>query len=124
VWAVGSYTTGLDTANKNVHGMIEHYDGTSWKLFTSPRLTAGPRPAGGDVDGFSSVAGRSADDVYAAGTNGAFAHWDGKTWTLSPFRAPGNIDGMAASGHGQIWALGWRNTAPAVLPVAVVQNAR
>jgi hypothetical protein len=62
-WAVGD------------QGTIVHYDGNAWTFATgwSPDLTKGP---------FSSIAGHSASDIWAAGS-GITAHYDGIAWTAS-----------------------------------------
>ena len=106
LWAVGYYTTGPDDNSQTSHALIEHYDGTRWTTVTGPRVAVGTGIDARSSDELNSVAGRSADDVYATSLNGVVIHWDGGHWTLSSTRLPGYVDGMAARAGGSIWAVG------------------
>jgi hypothetical protein len=107
LWAVGYYTTGDDPLAQTAHSLVEHFDGVGWSRIPSPRVAVGSGPAGEAADELIAVAGRSADDVYAASPNGEVVHWDGKHWTLSSFRLAGMyVWGMAARAGGSVWVVG------------------
>jgi hypothetical protein len=108
-WAVGFFSDG--TVN---HALIEHWNGTAWKVFKAP--VQGCEPG----DALSSVTAISPSDVWAAGevtncltlepTPEAF-HWNGKAWHQVAPPNPGNFLGGeilgvdAASAH-NLWAVG------------------
>ena len=111
IWAVGSVTTVVGT-NQPDKTLIEHWNGTSWSLVTSPS------PASNDT--LAGVAARSATDVWAVGTrqdrSGAIPidrtlteHWNGSTWSVvaSP-NVGGNdnlLNGVTAT-SGDVWSVG------------------
>jgi hypothetical protein len=82
VWAVGE-DLGAGTAIGG-NTLIEHYNGTAWSIVPSPTPGADPSLTG--------VAGRSASDVYAVGSNlpsinrGAdqamILRWNGTRWSV------------------------------------------
>jgi len=53
------------------HGLILHYEGTSWETMPAPDETAS----------LAGVWGSSANDVFAVGSAGTILHYDGATWT-------------------------------------------
>jgi len=59
VWAVGEDLRAGSATGGNT--LIEHYNGTAWSIVPSPTPGADPSLGG--------VAGRSASDVYAVGSN-------------------------------------------------------
>src|SRR5262249_10222131 len=77
-WAVGYATTkGVDQAS------VEHWDGTSWSIATSPTITATEHHY------LSAVTCISTSDCWAVGyhdSNGAaqtlIEHWDGTSWSI------------------------------------------
>src|SRR5205807_3074367 len=80
VWAVGT-GPGVASACCSAHptAVIEHWDGTSWKVVPSPN----PNPQGNN--GLGAVAAVSANNVWAVGhqLQGPFTeHWNGTSWTI------------------------------------------
>lgn len=107
-WAVGE-DIGAGTA---VGGstLIEHWNGTTWSIVPSP--TPGAYPA------LSGVAGRSASDVYAVGTNlpsinggpeqALILRWNGTAWSADSNGVFGGALAAAATfpGAASEWAVG------------------
>jgi hypothetical protein len=108
-WAVGFYSDG--TLN---HALIEHWNGTAWKVFKAP--VQGCQPG----DALSSVTAISPSDVWAVGevtncltlqaTPEAF-HWNGTTWHQVAPPNPGNLLGgellaVDAASASNVWAVG------------------
>jgi hypothetical protein len=111
VWAVGDSGDNVATYNSSAGGgtpsgtLIEHYNGTSWSIVSSP--------ATGTVPSLSGVAAVSASDVWAAGTAGGQTlteQWNGSAWTTVTSPDPGPSDDLssisATSGSGIVWAAG------------------
>ena len=122
VWAVGFYMTGQTETTKDSHGLIEHFDGTTWSVVPSPHLTTGSRPPGGYSDDLVGVAARAPDDVYAVGGS-RLVHWDGKTWTVEAYQASGaTLEAIAAPPRGTLWAVGERLTGSTLAPIAIAQT--
>jgi len=105
LWAVGTVAsnTGANTT------LIEHSDGSSWQIVSSPNLT--PSQLG---DMLNAVAAISANDVWAVGTDGAntlIEHWDGAQWSVIPSPSPsatGNfLQGVTALSADNVWAAGY-----------------
>jgi hypothetical protein len=108
IWAVGQVRSSSTDANGST--LIEHYNGTAWSIVPSPTPHFDPTLTG--------VAGRSATDAYAVGTelpsaNGGpeqalILRWNGKSWIKD---GDGTIGGspMAAAtfpGATTEWAVG------------------
>lgn len=99
IWAVG---------HDGLSPVIEHYDGSRWRVVPSPRRFAY----------LYGVKAFAADDVWAVGEYGGAGvlveHWDGVRWLEVEAPQPGDyskllaIDGTSAS---DIWAVG-NYTAP------------
>jgi hypothetical protein len=93
-----------------VRSLIEHYNGTTWSIVPSPTPGADPSLSG--------VAGRSASDVYAVGSNlpsingGAdqamILRWNGTTWSVdSSGTFTGSLFAAATfAGSSTEWATG------------------
>ena len=89
VWAAG-VQLGRST-------VIEHWNGTSWKVVTSPNT--------GTATALNSISAISPTDIWAAGCNrcgdvggsapALIEHWDGTAWTLNP--SPVEFSGVAAN---------------------------
>jgi hypothetical protein len=105
VWAVGSATTYSGSGT-----LIEHWDGRSWSVVSSPS------PAGRSV--LNDVAVNSAGDAWAVGyheaSNGAIQplieHWDGRSWSIvsSPSSAGRSVlNDVAVNSAGDAWAVGY-----------------
>lgn len=107
VWAVGEVSTGAP-----VNTLIEHWNGTTWTVVTSPTPGLFPR--------VRSVAARNATDVWAVGdiaTNESTPqyrtftlHWDGTTWARvasPPANAYSELYAVATRpGNSRVWAVG------------------
>jgi hypothetical protein len=84
--------------------VVEHWDGTSWSVVSSPN----PNPQGNNS--LVAVAAVSASDVWAVGhqLQGPFTeHWNGMSWKI--LATPGGVSflaGMAASTGGNVLAVG------------------
>jgi hypothetical protein len=108
VWAVGE-DLGASTAIGG-NTLIEHYNGTAWRIVPSPTPGADPSLSG--------VAGRSASDVYAVGSNvpsingGAdqamILRWNGTKWSVDSSGAfTGSLFAAATfPGSSTEWAMG------------------
>ncbi len=111
VWAVGYYvnTTGVTQT------LIEHWNGTSWSVVTSPG------PATGNNELFS-VSAASASSIWTVGfltnnTSGQtpndqtlIEHWNGSHWSVVKSPNPGSssdhLTGVAAVSTSDVWAVG------------------
>lgn len=111
VWAVGD--SGDNVADYFSSGgggtasgtLIEHYNGTSWSIVSSPATGATPSLTG--------VTATSASNVWAAGTAGSQTlteNWNGTSWRSVPSPDPGTDDDLAAisanPGAATVWAAG------------------
>ena len=113
VTAVGRVRDGnnLDTVT-----LVEHWDGTRWKVIPSPNQGQSI----GDFNSLQSVTAVSGTDLYAAGffataaTNGQqetmVQHFDGHSWTIIPSPTKGlaqQLNGVfALPGTGNVWSVG------------------
>lgn len=107
VWTVGSYGNGNGGLT-----LVQHWDGTQWKVVASPNIK------GSVSDSLSEVAAIAANNIWAVGSyNNAsnvqqtlIEHWDGKIWSVvsSPnisavFNGLAAISAISAT---DIWAVG------------------
>jgi plastocyanin len=109
VWAVGHY---LD--NGGVYRtLVEHWDGTSWMIVSSPN-------AGNGDNALNGIAAASSNDIWAVGYQSSapgassstlVLHFDGTSWTIVPSPNPGGLTsslaGVVAMADGRIWAAGF-----------------
>ncbi|MEO8328298.1 MAG: T9SS type A sorting domain-containing protein, partial [Nitrospirota bacterium] len=108
IWAVGYMDRGSGTRST----LIEHWDGTSWTIVTSPN-------PGVYVSTLSSVTALSANDVWTVGwysSDGGATyltmtiHWNGTTWSViqSPNPSPiyNELKEVRAVSANNIWAVG------------------
>jgi len=105
VWAVGNYIYFPSGANWQT--LVEHWDGSTWAIVSSPNPNAGD-------DTLQGVAAVSASDVWAVGTAGAgtlVEHWDGSAWSVVPSPNPSTtqspLTGVAAVSASDVWAVGF-----------------
>src|SRR3954454_18833012 len=109
-----------DSGTQRVLTLIEHWDGTRWKVVPSPNQGQNA----GDLNVLNGVTGVSATDLYAAGyfenasTGGQHrtmvAHFDGTSWKIVPSPAPA----LAQQLHGifalprttDVWSVGASST--------------
>jgi hypothetical protein len=105
VWAVGSYRT-LASPGQT---LIEHWDGSSWKIVPSPNE---------NVSGLQSVIANSASDAWAVGQRNTVRgyhtlteHWDGVRWTKiatpDEISKKSGLFGLAAVGPNDILSVGY-----------------
>ncbi len=112
VWAVGGFDA---TTNSNVsRTLIEHWDGTSWSIVSSPNVGT----LGSSLAGVTSI---SASNVWAVGsytTSGTpynyqqtlIEHWNGSTWSVVSSPDVGSywnqLDAVQVVSTKNIWAVG------------------
>jgi len=113
VWAAGYQITQSGAQQS----LIEHYDGVAWSIIPSAN------PASLAVY-LSSVAATAPNNVWAAGyylgNAGVYRtlaeRWDGNSWTIvtTPNAGSGDnaLNGLAATGPNDVWAVGYRLSAP------------
>jgi hypothetical protein len=115
VWAVGSVGVFF---NHRTHrrAAIEHWDGTSWSIVSSPDPTKSPG-LDSSLDGIASI---SANDIWVVGSvitsRGQMAtlteHWDGTSWKIIGSSNPGNFSdalfGATALSDGTAAAVGFQ----------------
>lgn len=115
VWAVGDSVKDPFDGASVYRTLIEHWNGTSWKVVPSPNVDAGN-------NSFQAIAARAANDVWAVGyyddITGSIpirhtfaAHWNGTAWTVSPTPNAGSGDNwftsvVAPAGSTQVFASG------------------
>jgi hypothetical protein len=104
IWAVGDAANG-----RTSRPLIEHWDGTSWRLVPTPEAPSN--------SSLSDVAVVSADDVWAVGESWSghgwqtlTMHWSGSAWTVVPSpntdeRVTG-LSGVAGLSADHVWAVG------------------
>ena len=125
-WAVGFSTPVAPPQEAATLTLIEHWDGTSWKVVPSPNV--GPQSIfqSNRLLGITAV---SATDIWAFGSYFAASgsefqmtlllHWNGKTWNIVPSPNP-TKDGFlfdllfagVAPSPGNVWIFGAEDEAP------------
>jgi hypothetical protein len=109
VWAVGFYRPTFSSSEQT---LIEHWDGTTWSIVSSPDQTS-------NTNQLNDVAAVSASDVWAVGLYTAtisspnqtlIEHWNGTTWEVvsspSQYSDDNQLSGVAAVTASDIWAVG------------------
>src|SRR5438874_2398880 len=84
--------------------LIEHWDGTSWSVVSSPRL-----PKGSSLLGVTAPASNNAWAVGFSPSGALVEHWDGTSWSLvsSPaFSGVSDLTGVSADSSTDVWAVG------------------
>lgn len=112
VWSVGDYTASYGGV---LQPLIEHYNGTSWSVVSSPTVDSGTNSYE-----LLSVAAISSADIWAVGSNfnsssvsptpTLIEHWDGTAWTIVPSPttgAGGYLQAVAADSTSDVWAVGF-----------------
>ncbi len=106
-WAVGYF----DPEPVMSQPLIEHWDGTSWRVVRSPQPP-------GDSNLLHDVSGVSSREVWAVGyirterwgIQPLIEHWDGARWRVirPPAPRPPNtvLYGVAAASASDVWAVG------------------
>ncbi len=104
IWAVGDYYT----ASNIQQSLIEHWDGTSWSVVSSPNVAS-------MFNVLTAVSAISATDMWAvgnySGTQGYQAlieHWNGTNWSIvpGPSSQSGRLNGVTAIASNNVWAVG------------------
>lgn len=110
VWAVGTYSNGGTNPPRT---LIEHWNGTSWTIISSPN-------AGSKTSVLTGIVVLSADDIWAVGLayqNGhsqsyqtLIEHWNGIKWSIVPspnVKSSNDIlMGVTAISATNVWAVG------------------
>lgn len=111
VWAVGSYENAANGIAEPQKTLVEHWDGTHWKVIASPNGKA-------YFNTLSGLAALAPNDIWAVGSQGALSglsktlieHWDGTGWRIVKSPNVGSFDnalqGVAALSPDDIWAVG------------------
>jgi hypothetical protein len=74
-FAVGNYDTAFFAANPT---LVEHWNGWSWKIMTSPNPTGG-----GSLEGVSCPSTTSCFAVGYSNFGGLVEHWNGWSWKIT-----------------------------------------
>src|SRR6266702_8172794 len=111
VWAVGWFNNAQDIPRT----LIEHWNGSSWSVVTSPN--------GGTRDNvLNGVTVVSATDVWAVGdfldststSHTLIEHWNGKKWSVvasqNPVTGSNTLDAVQAVSASDVWAVGQTST--------------
>lgn len=121
VWAVGDSGDDVGVGGTPTATLIEHYNGTSWSVVSSP--------AGGTAPYLTGVAASSASDVWAVGYTtpaGGTAHqtltlnWTGSAWSTVTSPDVGSsslLAGASSAPGGPLWAAGYSGTSGAFNPL-------
>jgi hypothetical protein len=107
VWAVGNSGNQMSGAQT----LIEHWNGTSWSVVTSPN-------PGSIYNTLYGVTAISAANVWAVGyyvnttgvTQTLIEHWNGTSWSVVASPSPGSggdFRAVAAVSAGNVWAVGY-----------------
>ncbi len=95
-WAVGSIRS-QGTEAPYDRTLIQHWDGTSWKIVPSPN----PSPFS---NGLMGVVALSPTNAWAVGTT--VLHWNGVKWSVVPTPNGRGAFAIAAVSANDIWAVG------------------
>src|SRR5438270_5385362 len=82
------------------HNLIDHWDGTTWSLISSPN-------PGANLNRLYGVTAISANDVWAVGSS--ILHWDGSSWSVVPSPNFGGFRAVSAVSANDVWAVGAQN---------------
>jgi hypothetical protein len=77
--------------------VVEHWDGTSWSLVSSPAFTG--------VGGLDAVSADASNDVWAVGGTISL-HWNGQTWSQIPASSKVNAGAVWALSPTNVWSGG------------------
>jgi len=111
---VGNYT---DVADGPVLSLAEHWNGTAWKVVSTPSPDT-------DRNFLTGVAGSSASDIWAVGETGSnsfILHWAGTMWTQAASPSPGSdfndLSGVDAVSATDAWAVGQFSVGSGAMPL-------
>jgi hypothetical protein len=138
VWAVG-YSTATQKPPPGQYDvptttLIEHYDGTSWSVVSSPNVGPNSQYQSNRLLGITAV---SPTDIWAFGSYFAASgsenqmtlllHWDGTSWSLEPSPNPTTTGGFlddilfsgVVAGPDDVWIFGSEDAAPYMATLAI-----
>jgi hypothetical protein len=101
VWAVG-FRIGPDNPDFG-ESLIEHWDGRSWSVVSSPTATV----ENTSLDGVAAISSNNGWAVGGNSGNALVEHWDGTNWTVvsnPAFTGEGNLSAISADASNDIWA--------------------
>lgn len=81
IWATGDVLYFDAQGVTQAQALIEHWNGTSWTVVTSPTLN-------GEATTLTGIAAFASNDIWAVGTSGLsthqplLEHWDGTSWSI------------------------------------------
>ena len=126
VWASGFSTPVAPPKQAATLDLMEHWDGSSWSVVTSPNV--GPKSIyqSNRLEGITAVA---SNDIWAFGSYFAASgsghqmtlllHWDGTSWSIAPSLNPtkgGFLSDLLFAGvavaPGDVWIVGAEDEAP------------
>jgi hypothetical protein len=119
VWAAGYYTQQVNST-RPTKTLIEHWDGTSWKIVPSPNIGPHSVYQSNELWGITAV---SSNDVWAFGAffagdgsgqqSSLVLHWNGTAWSIVPSPNPTNssfrsdiLFGGTVIPTGDLWLVG------------------
>jgi hypothetical protein len=107
VWLAAVPTAGCsaDASNTKAASPVEH-EGMQEPPPADAAAPAAAKPAPITSAGFAEISGHAPDDVWAVGSAGATAHYDGHKWSLVPSGTDMNLLGVWTAGAGDAWAVG------------------
>ena len=110
IWTVGNFVIFPFPEEGFTQNLIEHWNGSSWKVVPSPNIGSQTQPTNNTLTGVTAV---SANDVWAVGYAGGenlIEHWNGKIWSIVPSPNIGTnanfLYGVSAISATDIWAVG------------------
>jgi hypothetical protein len=120
-WAVGLVDNGTVTQN-----LIQHWDGTSWTIISSPDTSSS------EYNALEAITCNSALDCWAVGYHtvgntfnydSLTLHWDGTSWTIvsspSPSSASNFLFSVSCSSSSNCWSVGWYDPGDGTLPALI-----
>ena len=108
VWAVGIHGDKLGTGGSGDHLLIEHFDGTAWRVVDAPAPGVWNRFYGVSASHHGVWAVGSEENESGSRSGGLIEHWTGSAWTVVRVPAAPNADlmGVALLPSGNVWAVG------------------
>ncbi|GAC1383875.1 MAG: hypothetical protein NVSMB33_12020 [Ktedonobacteraceae bacterium] len=107
VWAAGSDLVGTSKASLVYQTLMEHFNGSSWSIISSPNVGTGNNALNG-------IAAVSTSNIYAVGSSDASTggqqtlvlHYDGSSWSVVTTPNAGPLKSIAVVSATNIYALG------------------
>jgi hypothetical protein len=114
-WAVGIWSRDV---TKPPQGLIEHWDGSRWRLVASPAVPAVLLGVSVTAAEDAWAVGESASEYESGYTSHAFAvaeHWDGHRWRRVPTPRLRSLAAVAETSADDVWAVGADTSGAAVV---------